>query len=99
MKYEFSSESVTEGHPDKVCDGISDAILDEIIRQDPFARVACESVAPKKYIIIMGEITTSARYDPCEITRDTIKEIGYDEESFGIDPDVLEVVTSIEQQS
>ena len=76
----FTSESVTEGHPDKICDNISDAILDALMAQDPMSRVACETVITTDYVMVMGEITTKAKVDYEKIVRDTIREIGYDAE-------------------
>ena len=81
----FTSESVTEGHPDKICDKISDAILDEILSQDPMSRVACETFATTGVITVMGEITTNAKYDVQKIVRDTVSEIGYDRAKYGFD--------------
>ena len=78
MKQFFTSESVTEGHPDKICDQISDAVLDEILRQDPKARVACETAVTTGLVLIMGEITTTASVDYQNIARETIRSIGYD---------------------
>ncbi|MFN7622268.1 MAG: S-adenosylmethionine synthetase N-terminal domain-containing protein, partial [Acidobacteriota bacterium] len=76
-KFLFTSESVTEGHPDKICDNISDAILDEVLRQDPTGRVACETMIMTGLIIVGGEITTTAQVDYARVARDTVKEIGY----------------------
>ena len=76
-RYLFSSESVTEGHPDKVCDTISDAVLDACLKQDPHSRVACETLAKSNLVVIAGEITTQAVFDYVQIVRDTIREIGY----------------------
>ena len=95
----FTSESVTEGHPDKICDQISDAVLDAILEQDPNARVACETAATTGLIVIMGEITTTASYQPQEIARKTVREIGYDDSSKGFDADTCGIVTSIHHQS
>jgi S-adenosylmethionine synthetase len=95
----FSSESVTEGHPDKLCDQISDAILDAILEQDPKARVACETSATTGMILVMGEITTEAYVDIPRITRNTIRDIGYTGHETGFDADACAVLTSIGEQS
>ena len=95
----FTSESVTEGHPDKICDQISDAILDAIIAKDPTARVACETTVTTGIISIMGEITTNAVVDYGTIARETVREIGYDRAKYGFDSDTCAVVTSIDKQS
>ena len=95
----FTSESVTEGHPDKICDQISDAVLDAILAQDPDARVACETTASTGLIHVMGEITTSCYVDIPKIARQVVKEIGYDRAKFGFDCDTCAVVTSIDEQS
>jgi len=97
--YLFTSESVTEGHPDKVADQISDAILDAIIEQDPLCRVACETLVTTGLAIIAGEITTSCYVDMPQIVRQTIKEIGYNNSSMGFDWETCAVLTSIDQQS
>lgn len=97
-RWQFSSESVTEGHPDKVCDQISDAVLDEILSQDPAARVACETCATTGMVMVMGEITTTAYVDIPAIVRNTVKEIGYGPGS-GFDADSIAVLTSIDEQS
>ena len=97
--YLFTSESVTEGHPDKVCDQVSDAILDAIIAEDPRARVACESAATTGLIVVMGEITTSAYCDMPKVIRETIKEIGYTRAKYGFDYETCGVITSIKEQS
>ncbi|NLK03678.1 MAG: methionine adenosyltransferase, partial [Clostridiales bacterium] len=81
----FTSESVTEGHPDKICDQISDAILDELLKQDPMSRVACETAITTGLVLVMGEITTEAYVDIQKIVRDTICEIGYDRSEYGFD--------------
>ncbi len=99
MKQFFTSESVTEGHPDKICDQISDAILDQILKIDPTARVACETAVTTGLVLVMGEITTSAIVDFQEIARETIREIGYDRAKFGFDCDTCAVISSIHQQS
>lgn len=95
----FTSESVTEGHPDKMCDQISDAILDAIIKQDPTARVACETATTTGLIAIMGEITCNACVDFAQIARDTIKEIGYTRAKYGFDYETCGVIVSIKEQS
>lgn len=95
----FTSESVTEGHPDKICDRISDSILDEILRQDPDSRVACETFATTGIITVMGEITTNAKLDVQAIVRDTVKEIGYDRAKYGFDATTCAVLSSIHEQS
>ena len=95
----FTSESVTEGHPDKICDKISDAILDEMIAQDPESRVACETFATTGIITVMGEITTKARVDIQKIVRDTVAEIGYDRAKYGFDARTCAVISSIHEQS
>ncbi len=95
----FTSESVTEGHPDKICDKISDAILDELLRQDPMSRVACETFCTTGLVSIMGEITTSAYVDFQKIVRDTVREIGYTRAKFGFDCDSCAVISSIHEQS
>ena len=95
----FTSESVTEGHPDKVCDKVSDAILDAILKEDPAARVACETFATTDLINVMGEITTTATVDYETIVRDTVKEIGYDRPEYGFDYKTCRVVSNIHEQS
>jgi S-adenosylmethionine synthetase len=95
----FTSESVTEGHPDKICDKISDAILDEILSQDPMSRVACETFATTGVITVMGEITTNAKYDVQKIVRDTVSEIGYNRAKYGFDCTTCAVLSSIHEQS
>ena len=97
--YLFTSESVTEGHPDKVCDQISDAVLDAILEQDPNGRVACETTACTGLIHVMGEITTSCYVDIAKIAREVIRDIGYDRGKYGFDCDTCAVVTSIDEQS
>ncbi|MBQ4468057.1 MAG: methionine adenosyltransferase [Firmicutes bacterium] len=99
MKRLFTSESVTEGHPDKVCDQISDAILDEILKNDPNGRVACETTATTGYAMIMGEITTSAYVDIPGVARQVIKEIGYDKGEYGFDGNTCAILTAIDEQS
>jgi methionine adenosyltransferase (EC 2.5.1.6) len=98
-KWYFTSESVTEGHPDKVCDQISDAILDEILKQDPNARVACETIASTGLILVAGEITTDCYVDIPKIARKTVEEIGYVRAKYGFDSDTCAVLTSINEQS
>ena len=98
-KFLFTSESVTEGHPDKICDKISDAVLDEIIAQDPMSRVACETFATTGIITVMGEITTSAKFDVQKIVRETVREIGYDRAKYGFDASTCAVISSIHEQS
>ncbi len=95
----FTSESVTEGHPDKVCDQISDAVLDAILEQDPQARVACETTATTGMVLVMGEISTSCYADIAQIARNTINEIGYNNPSFGFDGNTCAVLTTIDAQS
>ena len=95
----FTSESVTEGHPDKICDQISDAILDELLSKDPMSRVACETVTTTGVVFVMGEITTNAYVDIEKVVRDTVKEIGYDRAKYGFDCDTCSVITSIHGQS
>ncbi len=98
-KYLFTSESVTEGHPDKICDQISDAILDAILTVDPDARVACETCVNTGLVLVMGEITTSCYVDIPKIARDTVVEIGYDRAKYGFDGTTCAVLTSIDEQS
>ena len=95
----FTSESVTEGHPDKICDKISDAILDEILRQDPMSRVACETFCTTGLVTVMGEITTEAYVDVQTVVRETVREIGYDRAKYGFDCDSCAVISSIHEQS
>lgn len=95
----FTSESVTEGHPDKACDAFSDAILDEILSKDNEAHVACESLATKGLVVISGEIRTSASIDVDRIVKDTIKTIGYHKENSGVDPEEVEVLSKLHEQS
>jgi S-adenosylmethionine synthetase len=98
-KYLFTSESVTEGHPDKICDQISDAILDEILKKDPVARVACETMVTTGLVVVAGEITTECYVDIPRIVRETVREIGYTRAKYGFDCDTCAVVTSIDEQS
>ena len=95
----FTSESVTEGHPDKICDQISDAVLDAMLAQDPQARVACETTVTTGLVHVMGEITTSCYVDIPKIARDVVRDIGYDRAKFGFDCDTCAVLTSIDEQS
>lgn len=95
----FTSESVTEGHPDKICDQISDAVLDAIFAEDPMARVACETAVTTGLVLVMGEITTSCYVDIPKVVRNTIREIGYDRAKYGFDCDTCAVITSIDEQS
>ncbi len=99
MKKLFTSESVTEGHPDKICDQISDAILDAIFYQDPMARVACETMVTTGLVLIGGEITTNCYVDIPRLVRETIREIGYDRAKYGFDCDTCAVLTAIDEQS
>ncbi|MEG1994604.1 MAG: methionine adenosyltransferase [Oscillospiraceae bacterium] len=98
-KYLFTSESVTEGHPDKICDQISDGVLDAIIAKDPTARVACETAITTGMVMIMGEISTNCYVDIPSIARDVIKEIGYTRAKYGFDAETCAVITSIDEQS
>lgn len=95
----FTSESVTEGHPDKMCDAISDAILDSLMGKDPMSRVACETAITTGLVLIMGEVTTKAYVDIAEVVRNTIREIGYTKSEYGFDADTCAVVTAIDEQS
>ena len=99
MKRLFTSESVTEGHPDKICDQISDAVLDSILARDQMARVACETAVTTGMVLVMGEISTSCYVDIPKVVRNTIKEIGYDRAKYGFDCDTCSVLTSIDEQS
>src|SRR5690606_34899374 len=98
-RYLFTSESVTEGHPDKICDQISDAILDAIIAEDPHARVACETTVTTGLVLVSGEITTSTYVDIQQIVRNTVADIGYTRGKYGFDADNLSVLTAIGEQS
>jgi S-adenosylmethionine synthetase len=95
----FTSESVTEGHPDKICDQVSDAILDAIIAKDPYARVACETAVTTGIVFVMGEITTNCYVDIPKVVRNTVLEIGYDRAKYGFDAETCAVITSIDEQS
>ena len=95
----FTSESVTEGHPDKMCDAISDAVLDALMEQDPMSRVACETAVTTGLVLVMGEITTNAYVDIQKLVRETIREIGYDRAKYGFDCDTCGVITAIDEQS
>lgn len=95
----FTSESVTEGHPDKICDQISDAVLDAILAKDPYARVACETSATTGLVLVMGEITTNCYVDIQSVARNTIRRIGYDRAKYGFDCDTCAVLTAIHEQS
>ena len=95
----FTSESVTEGHPDKICDQISDAILDELMRMDPMSRVACETCCTTGLVMVMGEITTNAYVEIKKVVRETVREIGYDRAKYGFDCDTCGVIVSLDEQS
>ena len=99
MRMLFTSESVTEGHPDKICDQISDAVLDAILEKDPFSRVACETFCTTGMVMVMGEITTNASFDIQSIVRNTVRDIGYDRAKYGFDADTCAVLSSIHEQS
>ncbi|WP_434639842.1 methionine adenosyltransferase [Thermoanaerobacterium thermosaccharolyticum] len=99
MKKYFTSESVTEGHPDKICDQISDAIVDEILKNDPYARIACETAVKTGMVLVMGEISTKCYVDIPKIARKVIEEIGYTRAKYGFDADTCSVLTSIDEQS
>lgn len=99
MKRLFTSESVTEGHPDKICDQISDAILDEMLRADPMSRVACECCCTTGLVMVMGEVTTSSYVDIQHVVRETVREIGYDRAKYGFDCDTCAVISCIHEQS
>lgn len=99
MRRFFTSESVTEGHPDKIADQISDAVLDTILAKDPYARVACETAVTTGLVLVMGEITTSCYVDIPKVVRETIRNIGYDRAKYGFDCDTCAVLTSIDEQS
>jgi len=95
----FTSESVTEGHPDKICDQISDAVLDALLEQDPYSRVACETCTNTGFVLVMGEITSKANVDIAQIVRDTVIEIGYDASEKGFDGNTCSVMVSLDKQS
>ena len=97
--YLFTSESVTEGHPDKICDQISDAVLDALLEQDPMSRVACETTVSTGLIHVMGEITTTGYVDIAKIAREVVREIGYDRAKYGFDCDTCGIITNIDEQS
>src|SRR5690242_13830635 len=99
MPYLFTSESVTEGHPDKICDNISDAVLDAILREDPRARVACETLVKTGFVVLAGEITTKAVINFSEVARETIRDIGYTSSEMGFDAGSCAVLTAGEAQS
>lgn len=98
-KYLFTSESVTEGHPDKVCDQISDAILDALLEQDPFSRVACETCCTTGLVLVMGEVTTNGYVDIQKIVRNTVRDIGYSRAKYGFDADTCGVIVALDEQS
>src|SRR5258706_15900933 len=98
-EYLFTSESVTEGHPDKLCDQVSDAILDSIIREDPNARVACETATTTGLVIVLGEITTKTYVDFQQVVRDTVRDIGYTRADYGFDYETCGTLISIKEQS
>ena len=98
-RHVFTSESVTEGHPDKICDQVSDAILDAILTQDRVARVACETVVKTGFVLLAGEITTKAKIEFPEIVRETVRGIGYDDSSMGFDWQTCAVMIAVERQS
>ena len=97
--YLFTSESVTEGHPDKIADQISDAVLDAALAEDPNARVACETLVTTGLVVVAGEITTTARIDFSRVARDTIREIGYTRAKFGFDSETCSVLSALDRQS
>src|SRR4030043_1921715 len=97
--YFFASESVTEGHPDKLCDQVSDAVLDAIIKQDPFARVACEVAVTVGLVIVLGEITTKGYVEIPDIVRQVVKDVGYTKPEYGFDYESLGTLVSIKKQS
>ena len=99
MKRYFTSESVTEGHPDKICDQISDSILDAILTQDKYARVACEVACTTGLVMVMGEISTNCYVDIQKIVRNTVRNIGYTRAKYGFDCDTCAVISSIDEQS
>ena len=97
--YLFTSESVTEGHPDKVCDQVSDAILDEFLRQDPESRVAVETMTTTGIVVVAGEVTSKAKFDVQDVVRKALREIGYDNPQYGFDADSCSVLVSLHSQS
>ncbi|MBP3378367.1 MAG: methionine adenosyltransferase, partial [Clostridia bacterium] len=99
MRMLFTSESVTEGHPDKICDQISDAVLDALLREDPMSRVACETACTTGLVVVMGEITSKGYADIPSIVRNTVRRIGYDRAKYGFDCDTCGVINSIHEQS
>ncbi|NLB80602.1 MAG: methionine adenosyltransferase, partial [Clostridiaceae bacterium] len=99
MNCYFTSESVTEGHPDKICDRISDSVLDAILTQDKYARVACEVACTTGLVLVMGEISTNCYIDIQKITRNAIRDIGYTRAKYGFDCDTCAVITAIDEQS
>ena len=98
-RFIFTSESVTEGHPDKLCDAVSDAILDACLEQDPMSRVACETMASTGFVVVCGEITTEANINFQETVRNTIREIGYTSSKIGFDADTCAVMIALDRQS
>ena len=99
QNYLFTSESVTEGHPDKIADQISDAVLDEVMRQDPKGRVACETLVPTGLAVVAGEITTAAHREYDQLVRDTIRGVGYDRAKYGYDGETCAVMCTVKRQS
>src|SRR3954447_17555062 len=97
--YLFTSESVSEGHPDKICDAISDSVLDACLSADKRSRVACETLVKTGFVVVAGEITTSASVDYPKLVRDTVREIGYTDSTMGFDASTCAVLTAVEQQS
>ena len=95
----FTSESVTEGHPDKIADQISDAVLDEVMRQDPKGRVACETLVTTGLVVVAGEITTGAHVNYDEIARQTVRQVGYDNAQYGFDAETCAVICTVKRQS
>ena len=98
-KFLFTSESVTEGHPDKVCDQISDAILNALLEQDPYSRVACETCCTTGLVLVMGEVTTKGYVDIQKIVRNTVRDIGYSRAKYGFDADTCGVIVALDEQS
>ncbi|MCM2332399.1 MAG: S-adenosylmethionine synthetase N-terminal domain-containing protein, partial [Anaeromyxobacteraceae bacterium] len=97
--YLFTSESVTEGHPDKMADQISDAVLDAVLKQDPKGRVACETLLKTGYVMLAGEITTTARLDYPKLAREMVRKIGYTDSAMGFDASTCAVIVAVDQQS